>query len=201
MIKKIGIYIGAFDPIHSGHLEFAQVALKTHELDKLYFLVEPTPRYRQGVKALHHRVNMAILGVANEPKLGTIVPQTKASLDDYIKLIQSRFNDHSIALIIPDNALKRFFHLPNLLSYNFGNMEIVVGLNAQSPEEINLRLRLLSETSGLKFSYSWFKAESSRINSTEIKKKLKQGVKPDEISKSVWEYIVKQKLYAPAPNA
>jgi nicotinic acid mononucleotide adenylyltransferase len=144
---------------------------------------------------------MAILGVANEPKLGTIVPQTKASLDDYIKLIQSRFNDHSIALIIPDNALKRFFHLPNLLSYNFGNMEIVVGLNAQSPEEINLRLRLLSETSGLKFSYSWFKAESSRINSTEIKKKLKQGVKPDEISKSVWEYIVKQKLYAPAPNA
>ena len=199
-MKRIGIYISAFDPIHTGHLEFAENALTTHKLDKLYFLVEPTPRYRQGVKALDHRVNMAILGAANNPKLGTIVPQTKTNLDEYIRLLQTRFNDHRVALIIPESALKRFFHLPNLLSYNFTNMDIVVGLKSQSPDEVNLRLRLLSETSGLKFKYSWFKSKASLINSSEIKKKLKQGIKPDEIPKAVYEYIVKQKLYVATSN-
>lgn len=201
MVKKIGIYIGAFDPIHKGHLEFAADALKTHKLDKLYFLVEPSPRHRQGVKAHHHRVNMAILGVAHNPKLGTIVLQTKSSLDDYLKLIQSRFNDHRIALIIPDTALKRFFHLPNLLSHDFTKMNIIVGVSAESPEEVNLRLKLLSETSGLKFSYSCFKAEKMSVNSNEIKKKLRKGIKPDEVSSNVWDYIVTQNLYAPLPNA
>jgi nicotinic acid mononucleotide adenylyltransferase len=199
-MKRIGIYISAFDPIHMGHLEFAENALSTHKLDKLYFLVEPIPRYRQGVKALDHRVNMAILGVANNPQLGTIVPQTKASLDEYIKLLQSRFYDHKIALIIPESALKRFFHLPNLLSYNFSNMDIIVGLDSQSPDDVNLRLRLLSETSGLKFKHSWFKSKNSRMNSSEIKKKLKQGIKPDEVPRPVYEYIVKQKLYAATSN-
>jgi cytidyltransferase-like protein len=200
-MNKIGIYIGAFDPIHDGHLRFAREALRTHKLDKLYFLVEPMPRHKQGVKSLDHRINMAILGVSDNPKLGTIVPSTKASLDEYIKLLQNRFKDHKIALIIPDDSLKRFFQLPNLLSYNFKNMEVIVGLKSQSQEEVSLKLRLLSETIGLRFSYSWFNSESAYINSHEIKKKIRSGVKPDEISKNVWEYIVKQKLYKPSLNA
>lgn len=197
-MKKIGIYIGAFDPIHDGHIKFAQDALNTHSLDKLYFLVEPTPRHKQGVKALNHRVNMAVLEVATNPKFGTIVPKSKISLDNYIKFLQVRFLDHKLALIIPETALKRFFHLPNLLSYNFINMEIMVGLSKQTPDEINLRLRLLSETSGLKFKYSNFRVKSNQINSNEIKRKLKQGIKPDEISKAVFDYIIKQKLYTAA---
>jgi nicotinic acid mononucleotide adenylyltransferase len=200
-MKKIGIYISAFDPIHSGHIDFANEAVAVHKLDKLYFLVEPTPRYKQGVKALDHRVNMAILGVANNPKLGTIVTKSRASLDEYMKLIQARFMGQKLALIIPDHALKRFFQLPNLLSYNFSNMDIIVGLDKQTPDEINLRLRLLSETSGLKFKYSWFKAKAMRISNTELKKKLKQGLRPDEVPETVYDYIISQKLYVAGSSA
>lgn len=200
-IHKIGIYIGAFDPIHTGHLDFAEDALKTHHLDRVYFLVEPTPRYRQGVKALDHRVNMAILGVAGNPQLGTIVPKSKISLDNYIKLLQDRFSDYKLALIIPEDSLKRFFRLPNLLTYNFSNMDIIVGLRRQLPDEVNLRLRLLSETSGLKFKFSWFKTSTTQTNTSEIKKKLKLGIKPDEIPLSVYKYIVSQNLYTAVSNA
>lgn len=132
-MKRIGIYVSAFDPIHEGHLKFAADAVNEHDLDKLYFLVEPTPRYRQGVKAFDHRVNMAILGAANNPKFGTIVTKSRASLEEYINLLQTRFSGQKLALIIPDYALKRFFSLPNLLSYNFNNMDIIVGLSNQTP--------------------------------------------------------------------
>jgi nicotinic acid mononucleotide adenylyltransferase len=200
-MKRIGIYISAFDPIHSGHLDFANDAVKVQKLDKLYFLVEPTPKYKQGVKALDHRVNMAILGVSNSPKLGTIVTKSKASIEEYIKLLQARFMDQKLALIIPDYALKQFFHLPNLLNYNFSNMDVVVGLSNQTPDEVNLRLRLLSETSGLKFKYSWFRAKSLSNKTSEIKRKLKKGMKPDEVPSKVYDYIVSEKLYATSFSA
>lgn len=200
-MKKIGIYISAFDPIHSGHLEFATTALIKHKLDKLYFLVEPTPKYKQGVKALDHRVNMTIIGVANNPKLGTIVTKSRASLEEYIRLLQARFQGQKLALIIPDYALKHFFHLPNIISYNFHDMDIVVGLSNESPDEINLRLKLLSETSGLKFKYSWFKAKALNVSSTDIKKKLRKGIKPKEVPGSVYDYIVQQNLYSGVSRA
>lgn len=100
-MKRIGIYISAFDPIHFGHLGFAEDALEKQSFDKLYFLVEPTPRYTQGVKAFDHRVNMAILGVANNPKLGTIVTKSRASIEEYIRLLQTRFRGQKLSLIIP----------------------------------------------------------------------------------------------------
>lgn len=200
-MKKIGIYISAFDPIHIGHLGFAEEAIAKYSFDKLYFLVEPTPKYRQGVKSLDHRVNMAILGAANNPKLGTIVTKSRASIEEYIRLLQTRFKGQKLSLIIPDYSLKRFFHLPNVLSYNFSNMDIIVGLSNQTPDDINLRLHLLSETSGLKFKYSWFKTEALSITTAEVKKKLKQGMKPEEIPGSVYEYIVDQHLYAAVSNA
>jgi nicotinate-nucleotide adenylyltransferase len=200
-MKSIGIYIGAFDPIHSGHLEFAEDALEAHSLDKLYFLVEPTPKHKQGVKSLEHRVNMTILGITNNQKLGTIVPKSIASLDDYLRLLQTRFSGYKLLLIVPDKALKRFFQLPNLLNYSFKNTEIVVGVSDQTSDEVNLRLKLLSDTSGLKFKYSWFKSNSTNINSLDIKRKLRSGDRPKEVSKSVYEYIVKQRLYLAASKA
>lgn len=200
-MKRIGIYIGAFDPIHNGHLDFADDALNTYGLERIYFLVEPSPRHKQGVKALNHRVNMAILGVAGHPRLGTIVPKSKISLDHYIQLLQNRFGGRRLALIIPEDALKRFFRMPNLLTHNFSNMDILVGLRKQTPDEINLRLRLLSETSGLKFRFSWFNTKGAAINSYEIKKKLKLGIHPKEIPPAVYDYIVTKNLYAAVSSA
>ncbi len=200
-MKRIGVYVSAFDPIHQGHISFAENAVAMHGLDKLYFLVEPTPRYQQGVKAFDHRVNMAILGVANNPRLGTIVIKSKANLAEYIDLLQSRFSGHKLAVIVPDHALKRFFRLPNLLSIDFSSIDIIVGLNNQSADEINLRLRLLSETSGLKFKYSWFESRDVYVNSSDVKKKLKQGIKPKEIPEEVYKYIVNEKLYTSAASS
>ena len=38
MLKKLGIFGGAFDPVHQGHIHIAKLAYKELALDKVYFL-------------------------------------------------------------------------------------------------------------------------------------------------------------------
>ncbi|MCA9332160.1 adenylyltransferase/cytidyltransferase family protein, partial [Candidatus Saccharibacteria bacterium] len=51
-MKKVGIYAGSFDPIHKGHIALAEQAIQQCGQDKVFFMVEPRPRRKQGVKAL-----------------------------------------------------------------------------------------------------------------------------------------------------
>jgi nicotinate-nucleotide adenylyltransferase len=57
-IKRIGIYAGTFDPVHTGHVAFAIQALQVAKLDEIYFLPERQPRNKQGVAHFAHRVAM-----------------------------------------------------------------------------------------------------------------------------------------------
>src|SRR5271170_320213 len=56
--KRIGIYSGTFDPVHSGHVAFALQAMKDARLDLIYFLPERRPRHKQGVAHFAHRIAM-----------------------------------------------------------------------------------------------------------------------------------------------
>lgn len=56
--KRIGIYSGAFDPVHAGHVAFALQAIEQANLDRVYFLPERRPRHKPSVEHFAHRVAM-----------------------------------------------------------------------------------------------------------------------------------------------
>jgi nicotinate-nucleotide adenylyltransferase len=62
---RIGIYAGAFDPVHAGHVAFALQSLQAARLDRIIFLPERRPRFKPGVEHYAHRV--AMLGKALRP--------------------------------------------------------------------------------------------------------------------------------------
>lgn len=55
---RVGIYAGAFDPVHSGHVAFALQAQRETKLDEVCFLPERMPRSKLGVEHFAHRVAM-----------------------------------------------------------------------------------------------------------------------------------------------
>jgi nicotinate-nucleotide adenylyltransferase len=57
-MKRIGIYVGTFDPVHAGHIAFALQALQSARLDRIYFVPERQPRHKHGVEHFGHRVAM-----------------------------------------------------------------------------------------------------------------------------------------------
>ncbi len=60
-MNRIGIFAGAFDPIHDGHLGVARSALKFLELEKLYFMVEKSPWTEKRPVGVSHRTKMVEL--------------------------------------------------------------------------------------------------------------------------------------------
>src|SRR5688572_16122728 len=109
MSKRVGIYAGTFDPVHVGHMAFAEQALEACNLDKIFFLVEPRPRRKQGVRALEHREAMVRLATAKNDKYGVIqLEQTNFSVEETLPKLQALFEGAELHFLMGEDV---FAHL------------------------------------------------------------------------------------------
>ena len=196
-IARIAIFPGAFDPIHQGHLEFARAAIKNCHLDKVYFLPEPRPRHKQGVKALEHRIEMAQRAVAQEPEMGVIaLHQARSNTLDTLPQIIARFGNAQLFLLSGERILR---HLPYWLPIDseLRLSRAIIGVHSATTETLQAQFDLFKQTSGLKLGFVRFEAPKLTARSLSIRRALRQGQIPDIIPASVARYIKAQRLYAP----
>lgn len=71
-VKRIGIYAGVFDPVHTGHITTALLAIEEATLDQVVFLPERRPRHKHGVEHFGHRVAMLQRAVKPHAKLSVL---------------------------------------------------------------------------------------------------------------------------------
>ncbi len=64
IIEKIGIFGGSFNPIHRGHIEMADLAIKELDLDRLYIVPVGTPCHRCDRNFVSGRDRMAMIKLA-----------------------------------------------------------------------------------------------------------------------------------------
>jgi len=65
--KRIGIFGGAFDPIHNGHLTVAEYARHNFNLDFILFIPTGTPPHKGKITFNEHRYLMTLLAIADNP--------------------------------------------------------------------------------------------------------------------------------------
>ncbi|MCL5006065.1 MAG: nicotinate-nucleotide adenylyltransferase [Acidobacteria bacterium] len=68
---KIAIFGGTFDPVHTGHLQAAQAAVRKYHLDKVLFIPTGYPPHKLTgrLTEFHHRFAMVALACAGNPRL------------------------------------------------------------------------------------------------------------------------------------
>jgi len=95
----IGLLAGTFDPPHLGHLEMAKVALKSGEVDAVWFL--PCWEHAFGKKPVDyvHRLSMCQLMVKDEDFI-------YVSMDEYIA--KSKYTVDALEFITKNNPDKTF---------------------------------------------------------------------------------------------
>lgn len=195
-MKKVGIFAGSFDPIHQGHIAFARQALEECSLDKVFFLVEPRPRRKQGVRALEHRTKIVQLALKREPHMGSIMlEQTRFTVTETLPILKARFIGAELHLLFGDDVLKHLVdwpHVEDLLS----GVSFIIGVRSNSITKINATIHALEKARGIKMNYSVFKSTAPDLSSSQIRLSLKRGQEPLGLTSTVLKYIQSKGLYS-----
>ena len=203
-MKKIGIYSGSFDPIHIGHLAFAQAALDSG-LEKVMFLVEPQPWRKQGVRALEHRIAMVQLAITDNPKLGIIITErAKVTVHETLPALRARFKGYRLALLFGDDVISYMAdHIaawPHIEDLAAAASLVVASRRSTQPEVIK-QLAFLKREYNLPFEYSFVEPDMPDVSSSEIRQAIKKGQPAEGLPPAVADYIRKEGLYASAAES
>ena len=70
MSRKIGLYFGSFNPIHSGHLIIAQAMLNYSDFSEIWFVVSPQNPLKSNAELADetHRLQMVSLAIADNDR-------------------------------------------------------------------------------------------------------------------------------------
>lgn len=195
-MAKVGIYSGSFDPVHNGHLSFAKQAIKQKGLDKVFFLVEPRPRRKQGVKAHDHRVNMLKLALSDDPKLGHIVlGHARFTVEHTLPILQQRFKNQELVMMMGDDFFTHFSAWPHVKDL-IKDMSFLVGIRKGSEAYTSSQVEDIKKSKSINMNYDIVVSDYPKLSSSLIRRQLKNRQKNIEIPKEVFDYIGVNKLYA-----
>ena len=193
-MKKIGVFGGRFDPIHTGHLIVALDALEILGLSKIYFLVSYNAPHKESVAGFEDRLEMARLATEGSPEFEVLDIERKLSLEkSYTYLVMKRLREELGAhreyylLVGADqfNQLRTWYEYRKLAESTY----IAVlrrphqDVDESILEELGDRVVIL-------------RSRLIEISGTEIRSKVKNG-KPIRylVPPSVATYIEKKGLY------
>ncbi len=197
MTKKIGIFAGTFDPIHDGHIDFANKALALG-LEKIMFLPEPRPRHKQGVKALEHRIAMVQLAVAKYPKFGTIIlEQARFTAHETLPVLQARFPDYKLVMLFGDDVVHHITSWPNV-DQLIDVCEFIIASRQEDIQNLEDIIQTLQKTTNIKFEYQITHTDYEKVTSSKIRLNIKRNKLYDGLKPEVAEYVKKNKLYSSA---
>jgi nicotinate-nucleotide adenylyltransferase len=195
--QRIGIYAGAFDPVHDGHIAFAKTAIAKAGLDRVYLLAEPRPRHKQGVKALEHRMAMIEHAIARESGLGQIVlDQARFTAHETWPLLESRFAGAQLFMLMGEDIFKRLIHWPRIDEL-VTSAHFIVGLRDGHDEtDLRTHLGVLEQTKALDLHYDIFRVSPPVYDSRQIRATLRSGKVPKGLHPDVLTYIEAHQLYS-----
>ncbi len=193
-MKNIGVFAGTFDPIHNGHLAFAREAL-SQGLEKVYFLPEPRPRRKQGVRALEHRIAMVNLAIKHEKKLGSIkLEQARFTPHETLPVLQERFKGRQLVLLFGDDVIKHIADWPHIAEI-VNNVTLMVAVRHHNQQKLVEAFRILRDTNGLAFRYQLVEPGQFAISSSRVRSDLRTDSHSPAVTPEILGYIHSQRLY------
>lgn len=191
---KVGIYSGSFDPIHAGHVAFAQAAMQAGGLDKVAMIPEPEPRSHAQLAPLHHRIAMARLATESVAKTEVIkLNSPQFSYSKTLPELQAIFPGSELHMLIGSDVVVTFSirwpDIDRLLQV----MPLVIGLRGDDTKaSVQKDLAVLEQSLGIHIRYLVIPTTLSTVSATQIR----QGThRINDLNPAVAGYIKLHGLY------
>lgn len=195
---RIGIFGGAFNPVHNGHIHLAQSYIETLKLDKLLVIPTANPPHRaaDGFVSAPCRFDMLHLAFGSNDKIEIsdieFEREEKSYTYDTVQLIKSAYPDAELYLIIGQDQFLCFDKW-----YNYDKLlEDVVLCTAAREKDSKEKIIRFAENKlqGAEFILAGF--EPVVVSSSEIRDKIKKGEDASELlPEKVLDYIINKGLY------
>jgi len=188
---KLGVFGGAFNPPHVGHLIVAESAREKLQLDKIIFVPTGNPPHKSNTELLNGKLRLQMVELAIAGNKFFDVSEVEFLRNDFsytvdtLKIFQQMFPDAELHLLIgADNflelntwkSIKEIISLAKVIVMNRGGIELKTNEYSSIVKFVNV--------------------PNIEISSSDIRKKIQLGKSIRYlVPKKVEEFIVKNKLY------
>ena len=165
-MKRIGVYSGTFDPVHTGHLAFAWDAMRTCSLETVLFIPEPLPRNKPHASAFTERTTGLSEALTSTPFQLFATSQQSITTDTLLEELRKAYPGAEFVFLIGSDVA--VFSLPH-----WGNLSLLspyqfaIGMRmTEMPQEV----RNVMDT--LDFSYTLIETDHTSLSSTLLRQPL-----------------------------
>ena len=213
-ILNVGLFGGAFDPVHNGHLHVANACLTKLTLDKMVIMPTGESAFRKPLSPAYHRVQMLKRAFSSkifeidEFEINSAMKKQPSYTVSTLKYLRAKCSSRLFLILGADtfSSFHKWYQFVDIIDYCH---IIIINRNQIKIDEVDLDNKLKkfteqyvtdsikdlqSATSGKIF---FLNIQPIEISSTEIKNKIFQNKSvstsvPIEVAK----YIEENKLYA-----
>ena len=119
MKKKIGLFFGSFNPIHTGHMIVASYMREFTDLDQVWFVISPQNPLKDKSTLLedHHRLMLVKTAIEDDPEFGVSdiefkMPKPSYTIDT-LTWLSEKYHEHEFVLIAGTDILRSFHKWKN----------------------------------------------------------------------------------------
>jgi nicotinate-nucleotide adenylyltransferase len=193
MSKRIGIYAGAFDPVHTGHIAFAIQALNEAKLDRIYFIPERQPRHKKQVEHFAHRVAMLKQATKPHPQFKVLeLVDINLSVERTLPKLQNLFHKDELVFLFGSDTASNINDWPKS-DRLIKRVEIVIGLR-EGANKTNIS-SLINDWPVRPKKLHIIDSYAPSISSHKVREALRRNHPVAGVLKSVEKYSNKNWLY------
>lgn len=195
---KIGIFSGTFDPLHIGHIDFAQQALE-QGLDKVVFMPEKTPRRKTNISEISHRKKILELSIKDIPDLEIYSPvgHDTYTISKTLDNITNKYGANNELWLLMGADVFEFIEKWGSEEQNekssvefMKNAYFFVALREEDDGETAVKIR-----DKLNIEVKMASSNNPHVSSSKIRNVIMHGNKPVGLSEEALNYIEKNGLY------
>jgi len=174
MKQNIGIYSGTFDPIHIGHIAFAQETARELALDVVVFLPEQQPRGKQHVTDIHHRVELIKQAIQNNDKLEVLsLSSQQFTVGETLSELQNHFPNTNLTLLIGSDIVHTFTYRWSGLETLLKEIAFAIGIRTNdSQDELEAIFEQLETEYSTTIARSYIVTKNAHVASSQFRENI-----------------------------
>jgi nicotinate-nucleotide adenylyltransferase len=188
--KRVGVFLGSFNPPHAGHKLTVENMKKEFGLDAIYVVPDRSTAYKK-LEDLSLREEMVRGLFAGDDSIQFLTPemqQASASGEmwDVLRAVREGHPGADVYDILGSDTLRWWSTLPEAVRASAGPVQFLVN-------DRNDGGSLPGEVDGQKLHV--VSGKDAGLSSTQMRQAIAAGKKPDALSNEVWAVIQKHNLY------